>query len=158
MKIVLVSKLDGRLGKKYGEGLLRLHNSLYNDQQAKLKDLNGRSGFNEIDELEEVWSVGQQAAVAIDDDDVPVGFLSFSVQSGRSNIGSKWLWIYNFYVDNSQRGKGVGLQLMNAVRDHGKSKGCGFMQLYVLDNNQQAIAMYQKFGFRTEYRDMVKEL
>ena len=158
MKIVLVSKLTTRLGLKHKDGLTALHNSLYNDQQAKLKDLNGRNGFNEIDDVSEVWSDGQQAAIAIDDDGKEVGFLSFSIQTGRSNMGSKWLWIYNFYVNGDQRGKGVGLQLMNAVRDHGKAKGCGFMQLYVLDNNQQAIAMYQKFGFRTEYRDMVKEL
>ncbi|QVW55974.1 hypothetical protein pEaSNUABM10_00111 [Erwinia phage pEa_SNUABM_10] len=158
MKVVLVSKLTSRLGQKFHAELTDLHNSLYNDQQARLKDLNGRSGFNEIDDVSEVWSEGQQAAIAVDDEGRAVGFLSFSIQTGRSNMGSKWLWIYNFYVNNDQRGKGVGLLLMNAVRDHGKAKGCGFMQLYVLDNNQQAIAMYQKFGFRTEYRDMVKEI
>lgn len=32
------------------------------------------------------------------------------------------------------------------------------MQLNVLGNNDRAIAFYERFGFRTEYQDMVKEL
>ncbi|EPD0672168.1 GNAT family N-acetyltransferase [Salmonella enterica subsp. enterica serovar Chester] len=47
---------------------------------------------------------------------------------------------------------------MDKVREYGKSKGCGWMSLDVLDNNVKAISLYEKMGFRTECREMIKEI
>lgn len=155
MKILLVMNLTTRLGKKYLDDLTRLHNALYADQSIKLSELNGREGFKPVDSVEEVWSPGTMMALAVTDAGEAVGFLSFSM-SGKN--ATRWLWIHNFFVDPAMRGKGVGNMLMRTVKDYGKSKGCSFMQLTVLDNNSPAIAMYQKFGFRTEMQDMVSEI
>lgn len=155
MKVLLILKPDSRYGKQYYTDLLNLHNALYADQRIKLNDLNGRNGFGSTETLEGIWGPGDVMALALDENNKAVGFLSFGI-SGKN--AQKWLWIHNFYVDPSQRGKGVGTLLMDTVRDYGKTKGCRFMQLTVLDNNDAALAMYQKMGFQTEMQDMVKEL
>lgn len=155
MKILLIMNLTTRLGKKYHDDMTRLHNALYADQSIKLSELNGREGFKPVDTVDEVWSPGTMVALAVTDDGEAVGFLSFSM-SGKN--ATRWLWIHNFFVDPNMRGKGVGNMLMRTVKEYGKSKGCTFMQLTVLDNNSPAIAMYQKFGFRTEMQDMVSEI
>ncbi|ANZ48398.1 acetyltransferase [Erwinia phage vB_EamM_Caitlin] len=155
MKVLLILKPDSRYGKQYYTALLDLHNALYADQRAKLNDLTGRDGFGGADSLDGIWGPGDVMALAIDENDKAVGFLSFAI-SGKN--AQKWLWIHNFYVDSSQRGKGVGTLLMDTVKEYGKAKGCRFMQLTVLDNNDAALAMYQKMGFQTEMQDMVKEL
>lgn len=154
MKIVFVTKPNSPYGKKYYADLLGLHNKLYDDQKIKLADLNGREGFNQISKLEEVWSEGTLCACAVDDRGVAVGFITF----GYTKKGQRFLWVYNFFVDESVRSQGVGHELIEAVENYGKSKGCAWMQLNVLGNNDRAIAFYERFGFRTEYQDMVKEL
>lgn len=154
MKVILITKPDSKYGKKYAEGLLGLHNALYDDQHEKLDQLNGRQGFSRITELNEVWNDGTLCACAIDDNDSPVGFITF----GYTKQGNRFLWIYNFFVAEAVRSEGVGKTLIDTVKDYGKSKGCKWMQLTVLDNNARAIAFYERYGFRTEYQDMVKEL
>ena len=155
MKVTLILKPDSRLGKLYYDEILALHNALYADQHDKLLELTGRDGFGGADTLDGIWTPYDTMAVAIDDEKKAVGFLSFAI-SGKN--AQKWLWIHNFFVNPDQRGKGVGSLLMDTVRDYGKQKGCRFMQLTVLDNNEAALAMYQRLGFRTEMQDMVKEL
>lgn len=155
MKVLLILKPDSRYGKVHYANLLRLHNALYADQRAKLNDLNGRNGFGGATSLMGIWGPGDIMATAVDENEQAVGFLSFAL-SGKN--AEKWLWIHNFFVDDNQRGKGVGSLLMETVKAYGKQKGCRFMQLTVLDNNSEALAMYQRLGFRTEMQDMVKEL
>lgn len=154
MKIILITKPDSKYGKLYGEGLLGLHNELYDDQHEKLDQLNGRQGFSRIDALTDVWDVGTLCACAVDDNNRPVGFITFSY----TKQGNRFLWVHNFFVLEAHRSSGVGQTLIDTVRDYGKSKGCKWMQLTVLDNNSRAIAFYERYGFRTEYQDMVKEL
>ncbi|HHS7556402.1 TPA: N-acetyltransferase family protein [Salmonella enterica] len=154
MKIVFVTKPTSPYGRKYYADLLSLHNKLYADQRIKLTDLNGRDGFASIDKLEEIWNEGTMCACAVDDRDVVVGFITF----GYTKKGQRWLWIYNFFVEEEVRSQGVGKDLIAAVEAYGKSKGCAWMQLTVLGNNDRALAFYERFGFRTEYHDMVKEI
>lgn len=154
MKIVLVIKPNSPYGKKYYADLLVLHNKLYEDQRIKLVDLNGREGFKSIDKLEEVWSEGLICACAVDEHDAVVGFISFTVHKQRESF----LVISNFFVDEAVRSQGVGKDLMIAVEKYGKSKGCVWMQLFVLGNNDRAFDFYERFGFKTEFKDMVKEI
>lgn len=154
MKVILITKPDSRYGRLYQSGLLDLHNGLYDDQHEKLEQINGRQGFHQIESLNQVWASGTIAAVAVDDSDIPVGFITFSY----TKEGSRFLWVHNFFVAAEVRSSGVGQQLIDTVKTYGKSKGCNWMQLTVLDINSRAIAFYERYGFRTEYKDMVKEL
>lgn len=43
---------------------------------------------------------------------------------------------------------GIGEALVRRLADHFKARGCQFMDLSVLHDNEQAIALYEKLGFR----------
>ena len=51
------------------------------------------------------------------------------------------------YLDPEKRGKGMGLQLMNWIKDWTKSKSLGQIDLYVMQENKPAIQFYLKEGF-----------
>jgi len=47
-------------------------------------------------------------------------------------------------------GQGIGKQLLNKVIDHAKSVGMEKLSLKVLDDNERAVALYEKLGFIRE--------
>jgi ribosomal protein S18 acetylase RimI-like enzyme len=48
------------------------------------------------------------------------------------------------------RGQGIGKRLMLATMEDAQKKGIQRIELWVFENNQSAIALYLKLGFRTE--------
>jgi len=53
-------------------------------------------------------------------------------------------------VDENIRGKGIGTKLLNYVKEYGKQNGCTDMYLTVNEENENAINLYEKFGFRVK--------
>lgn len=53
-------------------------------------------------------------------------------------------------VDEKARGKGIGTKLLEYVREYGKQNGCTDMYLTVNEENENAINLYEKFGFRVK--------
>ena len=53
-------------------------------------------------------------------------------------------------VDEKARGKGIGTKLLNYVKEYGKQNGCTDMYLTVNEENENAINLYEKFGFRVK--------
>ncbi len=51
-------------------------------------------------------------------------------------------------VDPQARHAGIGETLVRRLAEHFKARGAGFMDLSVLHDNEQAIALYEKLGFR----------
>lgn len=140
------------LGKRYYDQILGLYNVLFVDMKGKLADINGRSAYNPLENLEKVWGTSEMMAVAIEDGQV-LGFIQFALYANSQ----RFLWIQNFCIGEQQRGNGVGKSLINFVSDYGRKKGCAWAELKVLENNP-AYDFYQKLGFRTEYREMTMEL
>ncbi|WP_088330141.1 GNAT family N-acetyltransferase [Lacimicrobium sp. SS2-24] len=60
-----------------------------------------------------------------------------------------WLQLKTLWVDNSQRGKGVGSQLLVAMEQQAASRGCKFCLLDTL--NIQARPFYEKCGYRVQW-------
>ena len=79
-----------------------------------------------------------------DRDGTSVGFAlffhSYSTWEGRPG-----LYIEDLYVEGSERGNGVGLQLMAAVARLAEERGCGRVELSVLDGNP-ARKFYERLG------------
>ena len=50
-------------------------------------------------------------------------------------------------VDEKYRGKGIGHQLLDFVREIKKNKGCDAIELQVNARNAAAYEMYKKYGF-----------
>ena len=51
-------------------------------------------------------------------------------------------------VDPQARHPGIGEMLVNRLAEHFKARGATFLDLSVLHDNEQAIALYEKLGFR----------
>jgi ribosomal protein S18 acetylase RimI-like enzyme len=79
------------------------------------------------------------------DEDNPVGaavcFIGFSTFAAKPLIN-----IHDFVVLPAARGKGVGRRLLEAV-EKTRKLGCCKVTLEVMDNNHQALQMYQAAGF-----------
>ncbi|GAA5218356.1 GNAT family N-acetyltransferase [Corallincola platygyrae] len=69
-------------------------------------------------------------------------FLGFSTFACEELIN-----IHDFAVSPSARGKGIGKQLMRAVEQYARERGCCKVTLEVLEGNHVAKALYQKCGF-----------
>jgi ribosomal protein S18 acetylase RimI-like enzyme len=80
------------------------------------------------------------------DEDNPVGaavcFIGFSTFAAKPLIN-----IHDFVVLPAVRGKGVGRRLLEAVEKKARELGCCKLTLEVMDNNHQALRMYQAAGF-----------
>ena len=61
-------------------------------------------------------------------------------------------------VDESRRNQGIGTEMMIEVRAIAKAFGCTDMQLGVYPQNNEALAFYQKCGFRIRSIDMQMKL
>ena len=51
-------------------------------------------------------------------------------------------------IDALVEGAGIGTRLLRAVEDAARAEGCGRLQLITTNNNLDALAFYQKRGFR----------
>ena len=83
--------------------------------------------------------------LAFNEDD-PVGaavcFIGFATFAAKPLIN-----IHDFVVLPATRGKGVGRLLLEAVEKKARALGCCKLTLEVMDNNHQALRMYQAAGF-----------
>jgi GNAT-family acetyltransferase (TIGR03103 family) len=60
--------------------------------------------------------------------------------------GGSSLWC--LAVDPQARHAGIGEALLRRLADHFRTRGANYMDLSVLHDNEQAIALYEKLGFR----------
>ena len=70
----------------------------------------------------------------------------------------KVLLIDEICVDEKQRNQGIGTEMMIEIRAIAKAFGCTDMQLGVYPQNNEALAFYQKCGFRIRSIDMQMKL
>lgn len=81
-----------------------------------------------------------------DDSQQLVGFLYYFFK----NEGKKILWISELFVAPSERKKGYGKYLINAVKKIAKENGCVAVELACRWFNQNALAMYQHIGMKIQ--------
>lgn len=76
----------------------------------------------------------------------PIGiatcFLGFSTFAAKPLIN-----IHDLAVHEQHRGRGVGRKLLAAVENEARRLGCVKLTLEVLQNNAQALKLYESFGF-----------
>lgn len=76
-------------------------------------------------------------------DGKPVGMVS-AVPGPRSGV----VKLISMWVSKEARGRGVGDHLMRAVEQWARQTRAATLQLAVMPGNEQAIALYQRHGFR----------
>ena len=72
------------------------------------------------------------------------GVLSVVIEDG-------YMLIHNFVVDRNFRGRGFGEKLFRATLAKAKELGLKYAYLQVLQNNNVAISLYNKIGFKKIY-------
>lgn len=95
----------------------------------------------------------------------------YSIQEpdSRSNIGliwfaaeqrglSRYAFIYDFRIDEAQRGKSYGKQALFAIEEKVKALGLDTIALHVFAHSQVARALYEKAGYRVTDLWMSKKL
>ena len=87
------------------------------------------------------WDFDLEASrVAFDGED-PVGICNFGVRGEEG-------WIGGVGVVAHRRGEGIGKQLMQAAEDEARARGLKRIWLEVLVQNEPAIALYEKRGYK----------
>ena len=64
------------------------------------------------------------------------------------------VYVMDIIVSPEKRGQGIGTQLINEIKQWAIEHGADFMELNVLSNNQPAISMYRREGFRPFSKSM----
>lgn len=89
-----------------------------------------------------------------------VGFLEASIQSPErpDEAGCPWCGIHNLAVAPNRRGRGIGTNLVEATERWARGKGLTQLRLDVFEFNKAARALYDRLGYRTAVRQLVKTL
>ncbi len=95
----------------------------------------------------------------------------YSIQEtdSGSNIGLIWFasqqqglnhyaFIYDFRIDEAQRGKGYGKQALLAIEEKVRALGLDTISLHVFGHNQVAQSLYEKVGYEVTNVHMSKKL
>ena len=89
-------------------------------------------------------------------DETVVGYVLVKIRDYERGglVKRKVLLIDEICVDEKLRNQGIGTEMMIEVRAIAKAFGCTDMQLGVYPQNNEALAFYQKCGFRIRSIDM----
>jgi ribosomal protein S18 acetylase RimI-like enzyme len=81
-----------------------------------------------------------------------VGYVTFSIKEKEnpSMRYRKQLNIEAICIDENCRGNGIGTLLLEHIKKTGKEQGCTDMYLTVNQENENAIKVYEKFGFKVK--------
>ena len=113
------------------------------------------SHTEQVAQLEQVCFVDPWSLQAVTGEITnPLALWLVAVQDGRvvGYIGSQSVLgeadMMNLAVDESYRGNGIGMKLVEALMDHLRKNGVYRLTLEVRVSNVPAIALYEKLGFR----------
>lgn len=73
-------------------------------------------------------------------------FLELNEYSGNNLVSRKEIYIDDLCVDDTKRGKGIGKELFNFVKEYAKLNNYSSITLNVWEGNDNAIRFYQKLG------------
>jgi ribosomal protein S18 acetylase RimI-like enzyme len=85
-----------------------------------------------------------------------LGYLWHARETRES--GREVLWLYDIYVEEAHRGRGVGRRLMQVLEDRAREMGLSRIELNVSGHNAGARSLYESLGYREIARQLSKEL
>lgn len=81
-----------------------------------------------------------------------VGYIIFNIRE-KSVTGMRYrkqLNIDAICVDEKRRGNGIGIQILNFIKEVAKENNCTDLYLTVNEENVNAIKIYEKFGMKVK--------
>jgi ribosomal protein S18 acetylase RimI-like enzyme len=91
---------------------------------------------------------------ALDNDDVPVGWLWLGPHPSRED----GVFVYDVEIDEAFQGRGLGRATMLAAEELARAAGLKYIQLNVFGWNGRAAALYHSLGYLTLATQMGKPL
>jgi len=116
---------------------------------------------------EELWpqarfdeAVSNRQLFVARSDDAVLGYVLVKIRDYRYTglVNRRVLLIDEICVEESCRNRGIGTQMMVDVRAIARAFGCTDLQLGVNSQNNEALAFYQKCGFRIRNIEMQMKL
>lgn len=101
-------------------------------------------------------AVSQRQLFSAKIDEQVVGYVLVKIRDYEmtGHVRRKVLLIDEICVDEALRNRGIGTEMMIEVRAIAEAYGCTDLQLGVYPQNNEALAFYQKCGFRIRSIDM----
>jgi GNAT superfamily N-acetyltransferase len=104
--------------------------------------------FSPVIQAQELAETGSEFLIA-ERDGVPVGYARLRTGAAPTCVSaSKPVEVIRLYAETAHIGTGVGSALMRACLLRGGELGCDAAWLSAWQRNPQAIAFYEKWGFR----------
>ena len=127
------------------------------ETQKKLLDRE-KWNKNMIEVLENILK-GENSEVLVAEDERHkyVGHVLVGQNRGMMT-GLSFGFIYDIFVEEEFRGKGIGQLLLEKAEDHCRKKGHPRIALSVSATNDSAIKLYSKTGYKPERMQMAKEI
>jgi len=96
-------------------------------------------------------------------------FFTITAADGGASLGMCWFeikqrhgktraFIFDFYLEQAQRGRGLGRPIMDELERRAAALGAVSIGLHVFGDNLPARALYEKCGFRYADMQMTKDL
>lgn len=124
------------------DGLCSLLNQLFAQEAEFIPDHQAQSRGLRL--IVEQPSVGEILLAEVDGHIVGMVNLLYSVSTA---LGTPVALLEDMVVDASQRGSGLGSQLLQAAVEHAKSRGCRRITLLTDGDNHDAQRFYARQGF-----------
>ena len=113
--------------------------------------------YTEVGEKDYNYFLNKQFIYVAEDNQKIVGFITGEILSKKEWYTVQLGTINNLFVLEEYRGKGIGKKLMETMMDAFKEKGINNFELYALNNNENALKLYEKLGFRKYNVQMLYE-
>lgn len=104
-----------------------------------------RFGFSDHPRFEAVLACDGPNAVGL-----AVFFYEYSTWRGFPGV-----YVQDLYVDSHYRGRGLGRDLLGAVKTEARRWGGRYVKLTVYGNNPAALAFYRQLGFESRGDEVV---
>ena len=138
-----------RLYEMLGQ-ILRLHAALRPDVFRA-----DREKFDP-EELAELLEREDRPSFVADEDSVCVGYALCEIKERQCPqfVKRRILYLDDLCVDESARGRGIGRALIDHLLGFAKEIGADSLELNVWECNADAVAFYERMGFKTQCRHM----
>ena len=109
------------------------------------------------DELKEIINDRTRPIYVYDEDEIILGYAFIwyeQTKESTSTYAVKSMYIDDLCVDETARGKSVGKQLFEFLKEEAKREACDRITLHVWECNPNAYGFYEHLGMKPLYTNM----